>query len=215
MHWLLVSRLCRMAGAGSSVGCSSGISGGLSELRVQRCCLVTFAWQDLDAILDLDSDRDGQLEREEWKAASVYLSEYASTLYRVEANGEVYPAPEVRSRWDRDFGALVFTMTYPHHEGLMPKSETVSIDFVGQHDLKVAHRQHLRLIDGSGRQLWEALTGEVNARAYFSPREMMVEQPMAPDGLSAVGPPRVTSASSPHLALTFFGAGFFRFPLIQ
>ena len=126
---------------------------------------ASFAWQDIDAVLEIDLDRDGHLTAKELSQSLNFLSEYGETLYHCASGEEVLEATKVTHHFDEDSGSITFDYLYQTDETLAPAA--LKTEFAGHRDFPVGHQQHLQVLNSAGKVLSRQRVGDANTRPLF------------------------------------------------
>ncbi len=137
---------------------------------------ATFAWRDLDAVLEIDLDRDGRLSSRELAVSDRFLGEYAETLYECQQDGTALTSVNVDYHYDATSESIAFQL---HYE--LQKPDPVNVTFQGHRDFPVGHQQHLQVLDSRGNTLSQSRIGDPQARPFFpTPQPIVAPMPQVP-----------------------------------
>jgi hydrogenase/urease accessory protein HupE len=129
-----------------------GLSTGEFKLTAtQATCQLTFARMDVEGVVKIDTDGDGQASAAEMAIAQPRLDELAKTALEFRTGDQPVPAQKPRA-WLDETNNIHFEMVFPFHA---PKQITFFSALIKK--MSPNHRQFVVLLDKDGQALAEAL----------------------------------------------------------
>jgi hydrogenase/urease accessory protein HupE len=154
--------------ASSARGHDAGLSAAALKIFPDRLdAEVILARADIEALVPLDANHDGQVSREEWDCARPQLETLAGEVLNVVVNGKTVAAIRPRFHLDEN-NDLRIAGIFPAQEA---KALTVESPLIKQ--LPRGHRQFISLMNDQGVTLTEALlSAEHDMIALDVPRRL-------------------------------------------
>ena len=159
----------------------------------------TFQWQDIDALLTIDENADGELTETELQQSNQLLVEFGEMLYSLKQSDVPIDSPRTSVALTAE-GGIVFDLTFQLSTAAAASSEELALEFAGASDFPLTHQHAFHVSDAAGT----VIVDEVSDRSIERP--VFPEPGTMPDAVSAtVGydqgkiPPSSLAGSSPRI----------------
>ncbi|MGK0188500.1 MAG: hypothetical protein ACI9R3_004311 [Verrucomicrobiales bacterium] len=121
-----------------------------------------FAWEEIDTLLTIDANSDGNLSREELEQSRELLEEFGEMLYALTQEGNPIARPATTVTVSDD-GQLIFDLQFDLP--MRSNQEAFELEFAAATDFPLHHRHAFHVTDASGK----VIINDVSDRSDYRP----------------------------------------------